>query len=41
MAIFIAVFGILVFVVVDWLGQVNEDKRVFRVYCWVAYVIGS
>ena len=39
MSIFIAVFGIIVLVVVDLLGQ--EGTIQFRFYAWFAYVIGS
>lgn len=40
MSIFIGVFGILVWVIVDYLGQ-SSAKREFRFYATIAYVIGS
>lgn len=40
MTIFIGVFGILVWVIVDYLGQ-SSAKREFRFYATIAYVIGS
>jgi Na+/H+-translocating membrane pyrophosphatase len=36
---FIVVFGIIIFVVVDQLGQ--EGTIQFRFYAWFAYVVGS
>lgn len=40
MCIFIAIFGILVWVIVDYLGQISA-KREIRFYATIAYVIGS
>jgi len=40
MCVFIIVFGAIVFIIVDWLGQLS-DNRSFRVYATAAYVIGS
>ena len=39
MCIFICIFSIIVWVIVDWLGQTGD--RSFRCYATVSYVIGS
>ena len=40
MCIFIVFFGAVVFVIVDYMGQLTAKKE-FRLYATVAYVIGS
>jgi H(+)-translocating pyrophosphatase len=41
MTIFVFIFSIFVFILVDYLGQTDEKNRVFRVYATLSYLIGA
>ena len=41
MGYFVVVFSVIVFILVDYLGQTDEKNRVFRVYATASYVIGA